>query len=53
MKGGHVKNAAQGVAQDMPQDVAQDFGLRGPGGARLPRLDTTAAAAVFVQLTLR
>ena len=29
------------------------IGLRGPGGARLPRLTTTAAAAVFVQLTLR
>ena len=29
-------------------------GLRGPGAARLPRLATTAAAAaVFVQLTLR
>ena len=28
-------------------------GLRGPGGARLPRLATTAAAAVFMQLTLR
>jgi len=30
------------------------LGLRGPGGARPPRLATTAAAAaVFVQLTLR
>jgi len=29
------------------------LGLRGPGGARLPRLATTAAAAVFVQLKLR
>jgi len=29
------------------------IGLWGPGGARLPRLATTAAAAVFVQLALR
>jgi len=29
------------------------IGLRGTGGARLPRLATTATAAVFVQLTLR
>jgi len=51
MKGEHVKDAAQGVAEgvmgDMPQDVAQDLAF-GPG-RRVPSspLATTAAAAVF------
>jgi len=27
---------AQGVAEDMPQDVAKDMGFKGPGGARPP-----------------
>ena len=57
MRDEHVKDAAQGVAEGVAegvsQDVAQELAFRGPGGARLPRLDTTAAAAVFVQLTLR
>ena len=47
-----VKDAAQGVAEDMTQDVAQDL-LRGPGGARPHRHATTAAAVVLVQLALR
>jgi len=51
MKDEHVKDAAQGVADDVPQDVAQDLVFdRGSGGARPPRHATTTAAAVFVQL---
>ena len=54
MKNEHVKDAAQGTAEDVPQDVAQDLalGLRGSGGVRPPRHATTAAA-FFVQLALR
>ena len=48
-----MKAAAQDFAEDVPQDVAQDFGRRGPGGARPPRHATAATAAVFVQLALR
>ena len=44
MKDEHVKDAAQGVAEDVPQDVAQDSVFRGPGGARPPRHATTATA---------
>ena len=54
-----VKDAAQGVAEDVaegvPQDVAQElaFGARAPCAFLASPLSTTAAAAVFVQLTLR
>ena len=30
MKDGHVNDAAQGVVEDVPQDVAQDLGKRMP-----------------------
>jgi len=45
-----VKDAAQDVAEDVPQD-GTGLGLRDPCGARPPRHDTAAAA--FVQLALR
>jgi len=48
MKDEHVNEAAQGVAEDMPQDVAQDLAF-GARAARAP----PAAAAIFVQLALR
>ena len=51
-----MKDAAQGVVEDVQPDLAQDlaFGVQGgAGGARPPRHATTAAAAVFVQLALR
>ena len=53
MKDEHVNDAAQGVVEDVPQDVAQDLCLPGPGGARPPRHATTTAAAVFVPFALR
>ena len=55
MKYEYVKDAAQGVAEDVPQELAQNwaFGARAAGGARPLRHATTAAAAVFVQLALR
>ena len=52
MKDEHVNDAAQGVVEVVPQDVAQDLGF----GARrrAPSCHaTTAAAAVFVQFALR
>ena len=55
----HVKDAAQGVsegvAEGVPQDVVQDlaFGARPPRAFLASQLATTAAASVFVQLTLR
>ena len=51
MKDEHVKDAAQGVAEDVPQDVAQDLGFGARAARALPA--TTAAAAAFVQLALR
>ena len=52
MKDEHVKDAAQGVAEDVPQNVRRTW-PSGPGGApSSPRHATTAAAAVFVQLAL-
>ena len=45
MKDEHVKDAAQGVAEDAPQDAAQDLGF----GARAVRALLTTA--VFVQLS--
>ena len=57
VKDGHVKDAAQGVAQDVAQDVpqgfAQDLAFGGPVGAHPPRHITTAAAAAFAQLAFR
>ena len=41
------------MAEDAPQDVAQDLAFGCPGGARPPRHATTAAAAVFAKLELR
>ena len=58
VKGEHVKNAAQdvaeGVAEGVPQGVVQElaFGARPPRAFLASPLATTAAAAVFVQLTL-
>jgi len=52
MKDEHVKDAAQGVAEDV-LGRGERPGLRGSGGARPPRHATTAAAVVFVQLALR
>jgi len=51
VKGKHVKDAAQGVAGDVPQGVAQDLGFGARAARALPA--TTAAAAAFVQLALR
>ena len=59
MKDEHVKDAAKGVAEgvagDVPHDVAQElaFGARAARAFLASPLATTAAAAVFVQLTLR
>jgi len=59
VKDEHVKDAAQdvaeGVAEGVPQDVAQElaFGARAPRTFLASPLATAAAAAVFVQLTLR
>jgi len=47
MKDGHAKDAAQGAAEDVPQDAAQNLAF----GARAAR--ALLAAAVFVQLALR
>ena len=55
----HVKDAAQGVAEGVAEGVPWDAVQELAFGARAPRvflaspLATTAAAAVFVQLTLR
>ena len=59
MKDEHVKDAAQGVAKGVAKgvlwDVVQElaFGARPPRAFLASPLATTAAAAVFVQLTLR
>ena len=45
MEDGHVKDVAQGVAEVVPKDVAQDQAFGAPRHA--------TAAAVFVQLELR
>ena len=49
-----VQGVAEGVAEGVPQDVAQElpFGARAPRAFLASPLATTAAAAVFVQLTL-
>ena len=49
MKDEHVKDAAQGVAEDVPQDVAQDSAF----GAQAARALPATATAVFVRLALR
>ena len=36
MKDEHVKDAAQGVAEDVPQDVAQDLGFGARAARALP-----------------
>ena len=43
MKDEHVNDAAQGVVEDLPLDVAQDLGFRARA-ARPPRHATTTAA---------
>ena len=50
-----MKDAAQGVAEDVSLDVSQDlaFGARAARVLLATRHATTAAAAVFVQLALR
>jgi len=50
-----VKDVAQGVSENVPQDVAQDlaFGARAARALLATRHATTADAAVFVQLALR
>ena len=50
----HAKDAAQCASESVAEDVVQGlaFGARA-GPACHPRDATTAAAAVFVQLTLR
>ena len=59
MKDEHVKGAAQGVAEGdakgVPLGVVQElaFGARALRAFLASPLATTAAAAVFVQLTLR
>ena len=59
MKDEHVKDAAQdvaeGAAESAPKHVAQNlaFVARAAGAFLASPLATTAAAAVFVQLTLR
>ena len=51
----HVKDAAQGVAEDVSQDATQDlaFRARATGGAHPPRHATTAAVFVHLTPTLR
>ena len=55
MKDELVNDAAQGVVEDVPQDVAQDFGF-GARAARLslcgPRHATTAAATTTIVLVV-
>jgi len=59
VKDEHVKDAAQDVAEDIAEGVPWDVVQEMAFGARAPRVflaspfATTAAAAVFVQLTLR
>ena len=51
----NVKDAAQGVLEDVAEDVVKDlaFGARAARAFLATRHATTAAAAVFVQLALR
>jgi len=42
MKDEHVNDAAEGVVEDVPQDVAQDLGF-GARAARAPKKSNAAA----------
>ena len=56
MKDEHVRDEpVKDAAQDVPQEVVQElaFGARAPRVFLASPLATTAAAAVFVQLTPR